>query len=150
MASNRYREMRAIKWHMQHEDYWKIPAELRAMKRIWPYVKGLQARREREAKLFERGLKKFLPPVPPVVVPPPPPSDPKDEDVYDTRPRIKSKTNITGVMGFLMAVWGAIESAAGDWRFWLFVLLALGLAYVVWERNNKPDLSGWLPDWIRS
>lgn len=55
-AGDRYREMRAIKAHMASGALSKIPAEFRSMKRIWRNVPGLQGRREREAKLFERGL----------------------------------------------------------------------------------------------
>jgi GH24 family phage-related lysozyme (muramidase) len=55
-AGERYKEMRAIKTHMTNKAYFKVPAEFRSMKRIWPDVPGLQARREREAKLFELGL----------------------------------------------------------------------------------------------
>ncbi|MGD9766598.1 MAG: hypothetical protein AB7U62_03060 [Pseudolabrys sp.] len=58
-AGERYREMRAIKAHMADEDFASIPAELRSMKRLWSKAKlpGLHARRDREAKLFELGLK---------------------------------------------------------------------------------------------
>ncbi|MDW8370916.1 MAG: C1 family peptidase, partial [Geminicoccaceae bacterium] len=52
----RFREMRAIKEHMQARAFDRIPAELRAMKRLWPEGSGLRARREDEASLFERGL----------------------------------------------------------------------------------------------
>lgn len=56
---DRYREMRAIKAHMAARAYSKIPAELRSMKRLWvgKGLDGLLARREREAALFENGLK---------------------------------------------------------------------------------------------
>lgn len=32
-----------------------VPAQLRAMKRLWPTVKGLRDRREKEAQLWEKG-----------------------------------------------------------------------------------------------
>lgn len=54
LAGDRYAEMRAIKAHMIAEDFDKIPGEFRSMKRLWN--NGLVGRREREAKLFERGL----------------------------------------------------------------------------------------------
>lgn len=53
----RHAEMYAIGQHMQKEEFDKIPAELRSMKRLWPNVKGLLKRREDEAILFEQGLK---------------------------------------------------------------------------------------------
>jgi len=53
----RYAEMRAIKQHMTGGKFERIPAELRAMVRLWPRTKGLRLRREAEAKLFEQGLR---------------------------------------------------------------------------------------------
>jgi GH24 family phage-related lysozyme (muramidase) len=53
---DRYKEMRAIKQHMATKAFTSIPSDLRGMKRLWPSVPGLQARREREARLFEVGL----------------------------------------------------------------------------------------------
>jgi GH24 family phage-related lysozyme (muramidase) len=53
---DRYREMRAIKAHMAASNFAEIPGDIRAMKRLWPDVPGLQKRREREAVLFEKGL----------------------------------------------------------------------------------------------
>lgn len=58
-ANDRYREMRAIKQDMADQDFAGIPAEFRAMKRLWsgnPAMSGLVARRENEAVLFEKGL----------------------------------------------------------------------------------------------
>ena len=55
----RYQEMRAIKAHMIAKAFDRIPVELRKMKRLWttPNVRGVALRREREAKLFEKGLR---------------------------------------------------------------------------------------------
>jgi GH24 family phage-related lysozyme (muramidase) len=56
----RYREMRMIRQHLVNEAYDAIPAELRAMARLWedvPNLRGLVLRRDLEAALFERGLK---------------------------------------------------------------------------------------------
>lgn len=69
-AGDRYSEMRAIAADMQARAFALIPGEFRAMKRLWPNVAGLKGRREREAALFERGLKaKANPsaPLPPVI-----------------------------------------------------------------------------------
>jgi GH24 family phage-related lysozyme (muramidase) len=51
-----YTEMRAIKACMQNEECEQIPDQFRSMKRLWPTVRGLQNRRERETTLFEAGL----------------------------------------------------------------------------------------------
>ena len=51
----RFTEMRAIKTCMVERAFDRIPQLLRDMKRLWPGSPGLQARREEEAALFERG-----------------------------------------------------------------------------------------------
>jgi hypothetical protein len=51
------REMVAIRKAMVDQDFDAIPALIRSMKRLWPKSKGLRDRREREARLFEKGLK---------------------------------------------------------------------------------------------
>jgi GH24 family phage-related lysozyme (muramidase) len=55
-AGARFREMRNIKTHMAAKAFAEIPDEFRSMARLWPKMKGLQKRREREARLFEKGL----------------------------------------------------------------------------------------------
>lgn len=57
-AGDRYEEMRAIRAHMVAKEFAKIPAEIRAMKRLWvgQNLPGLLSRRDHEAALFERGL----------------------------------------------------------------------------------------------
>ncbi|WP_439365725.1 hypothetical protein ACNJYD_06805 [Bradyrhizobium sp. DASA03005] len=53
---DRYIEMRAIKELIEKREFDKIADQIRAMKRLWPTVSGLQQRRDKEAKLFEDGL----------------------------------------------------------------------------------------------
>ena len=53
---DRYKEMREIKENMANETFDQIPDCFREMKRLWPTVRGLQDRRDAEAKLFEAGL----------------------------------------------------------------------------------------------
>jgi hypothetical protein len=72
-AGARYQEMRNIKAHMAAGRFSAIPTELRSMKRIWAgdaSLRGLLIRRDKEADLFERGLK--APVEPPAVAKPPP------------------------------------------------------------------------------
>ncbi|MGL4398982.1 MAG: hypothetical protein ACRCXD_03860 [Luteolibacter sp.] len=55
----RYREMREIKQAIAANQLHLVPDALRSMKRLWPSSTGsggLQARREKEALLWERGL----------------------------------------------------------------------------------------------
>lgn len=55
-TTDRNREMRAIKTHITNGQLSKVPAEIRAMKRLWPDMKGLRDRRDAEATLFQQGL----------------------------------------------------------------------------------------------
>jgi hypothetical protein len=60
LLTDRYREMRSIKQHVENEQYDLVPTDIRAMKRLWqgqPDLAGLITRRELEAKLFEEGLR---------------------------------------------------------------------------------------------
>jgi GH24 family phage-related lysozyme (muramidase) len=57
MAGDRYAEMRSIKAHMEANQFEQIPTDIRSMERLWPTVRGLRKRREREASLFEQGLR---------------------------------------------------------------------------------------------
>jgi hypothetical protein len=57
-AGPRFKEMRSIKSHMRAKQFDAIPADFRAMKRLWRgSASGLVKRREKEAVLFEKGLK---------------------------------------------------------------------------------------------
>lgn len=56
LSGDRYSEMRAIKQALAEGKPERVPALIRAMKRLWPGVHGLQARRDAEADLFQRGL----------------------------------------------------------------------------------------------
>ncbi len=63
-TGDRYREMRAIRDAMARRDFAAIPAQFRAMKRLWqnvPGLAGLVTRREREALLFAGGLGQAVP-----------------------------------------------------------------------------------------
>lgn len=56
---DRYREMRAITMLMSSKQFNLIPAQILAMRRLWPVGGDLWRRREHEAALFQRGLQKF-------------------------------------------------------------------------------------------
>ncbi len=52
----RYAEMRGIKQAVASNNLSAIPGLIRDMKRLWPGVRGLLIRRDREAQLFQDGL----------------------------------------------------------------------------------------------
>lgn len=61
---DRYKEMREIHQLIQDGRPEGVPAQIRAMKRIWagkPELRGLLTRRDLEAKLFEQGLRAGAP-----------------------------------------------------------------------------------------
>jgi GH24 family phage-related lysozyme (muramidase) len=53
----RFAEMRNIRAHMAARQFASIPDEFLNMRRLWPDLRGLQRRREKEAELFKRGLR---------------------------------------------------------------------------------------------
>ncbi|MCK1669448.1 peptidoglycan-binding protein [Bradyrhizobium sp. 153] len=59
--NQRYAEMREIRACVASGDLARIPGLIRSMQRLWPKTSGLYARREREAKLFEKGLAEHHP-----------------------------------------------------------------------------------------
>lgn len=81
-SGSRYQEMRNIRAHMAAERFSAVAAELRSMKRIWAgdaSLRGLLVRRDKEADLFQRGLKAPVEAAAPVKPPP--------ESVPDVPPR---------------------------------------------------------------
>lgn len=52
------KEMRWIRYNIQHNQEEKVPSDIRSMKRLWSYskLKGLHLRRDAEASLFQEGL----------------------------------------------------------------------------------------------
>lgn len=128
---DRYAEMRAIKSAMKREDFDEIPDLFRSMKRLWPNS-GLVKRREREAKLFERGLRAPAPKPVPAPKPKAPP----------TKPLAKSKTFWASVVAAVTTASSQLFEALSDWRVWTAIIVVLLLAYVAWERSGKPDIKG--------
>ncbi len=60
-AGDRYKEMRAVKQHIDGGKYSLVPNDIRSMGRLWPALPGLVARRKREATLFQKGLNAMAP-----------------------------------------------------------------------------------------
>lgn len=56
MTGDRYKEMRAIKAHIESGNLAAVATDLREMERLWPNSRGLRLRREAEAKLWLAGL----------------------------------------------------------------------------------------------
>lgn len=148
-TGDRYREMRAIRALMAAGNFAGIPAQFRSMKRLWPSVPGLQGRREREAKLFERGLSKpTTRPTPtteprlPPDVPAPKPIDPevinKTDDPINTKPAAKSKTIWASIIGAASTVLAVVT----DWRV-IAVLAVAAFLFIIADRFLKLDIKGW-------
>ena len=71
---------------------------------------------------------------------PPPDVVPAPVAVDAPKPLIKSKTVWASVAAGMTTA-GAPRALA-DWRVWCAVIVLALLAYVVWERNGKPDIRG--------
>jgi lysozyme family protein len=70
----------------------------------------------------------------PVPMPPPPP----------TKPMVRSKTFWATLLAALTEASTQAFEALKDWRL-VAALIVLGLlGYILWERNGKPDIRGWL------
>ena len=85
----------------------------------------------------------------PSPVPPPPDIEAPEQDDEeippspradgDTKPAVKSKTIWAALGGLLTMVAGFLTS----WYGVAFILAMVIFAYIVWERNGKPDIQGW-------
>jgi len=79
---------------------------------------------------------------------PPPPDVEPGPVVLETpkspvpKPLIKSKTVWASVAAGMTTAASAFAAALADWRVWCAVIVLVLLAYVVWERNGKPDIRG--------
>jgi hypothetical protein len=74
--------------------------------------------------------------------PSPPDVEPAPVVVETPKPLIKSKTVWASVAAGLTTASSAFTAALADWRVWCAVIVLALLAYVVWERNGKPDIRG--------
>ncbi len=74
--------------------------------------------------------------------PPPPPDVPAPEPEEPTKPAAQSKTIWASIVAGLTTVWSALGAAVGDWRFWCAIIVLALLAYIIWQRNGKPDIRG--------
>lgn len=87
-----------------------------------------------------------------VLVPfPPPPDVPKPDHPKmpkveapkpiepPSKPLVKSKTFWSSIAAALSTVGGFLT----DWRVVAMIIVLAALAYIVWERNGKPDIRGW-------
>lgn len=76
--------------------------------------------------------------------PKPPPDIPAPEPapVPPPKPLVKSKTLWASIAAAFTTAGSTFIEALGDWRIWCAIIVLLLLAYVIWERNGKPDIRG--------
>jgi lysozyme family protein len=75
--------------------------------------------------------------------PPPPPDVEPVQKKEKTKPIAKSKTVWASILAAITTVIGTIGEALSDWRVWCAVIVLVLLGYLIWERQNRPDISGW-------
>lgn len=142
-AGDRYREMRAIKALMASGNFAGIPAQFRSMKRLWPTVRGLQTRREREAQLFERGLKSPAPaPQKPAPRPSPTPPQESKPGWFCTFGR-KLRAILVAAGGFGGLTWLTDWQIAVAFLGFILVLIGIGLAVFFWIWDAE-DVRRWV------
>lgn len=73
---------------------------------------------------------------------PVPPPDVEPIPAPPTKPLTKSKTFWASIMAALTTIGSQLFEALSDWRVWAAVIVLLLLAYIIWERNGKPDVRG--------
>jgi GH24 family phage-related lysozyme (muramidase) len=147
---DRYAEMRSIKRHVQSGNLIAVGDDLRAMKRLWPTLAGLRGRRDREAALWERGLKVIEAPAKEVLPTSskatPDPDVPTDPGPARTKPPATTiaQNGATGAVigGGAVAAQQAYAHGLITTETALFVgflaALAGATAWWVWYRNRNP------------
>ena len=127
----RYAEMRNIRSHIMAGSLRAVADDLRAMKRLWPELRGLQIRRETEARLWELGLDKPAAATPLTVVEEPPMTlkRPIPEGAVSGAAAAGAVTTATAVQG---VHWGWIL---------LGVILTVAVFIAIREINAKPTVA---------
>lgn len=148
LSGDRYAEMRAIKQHVNANQLTLVAGDLRSMKRLWPTVKGLRDRRDREAALWEAGLSTIEPSAKNVPAAPatPDPDIPLNEGPARTKPPAATKTQngTTGavVIGGTIAAQQAHAHGllSGEVALFIGFLAVLGAitAWWLWYKNRNP------------
>jgi hypothetical protein len=72
-----------------------------------------------------------------------PPRDPRGRPP-PTKPMVRSKTFWATVLAALTEASTQAFEAFKDWRLVAALIVLLLLGYILWERNGKPDIRGWL------
>jgi hypothetical protein len=140
MTGLRYKEMRAIREAVQGDHPEAVPALIRGMKRIWPSNdrskpdRGLRARRDREADLFEKGLKMPVSQAEPAtLVKTSPPR---------TMPAVEPSSAEHGSAGGVVVATAASAADLSQSHAWtaseiaVVVVAGLVLAFVAWKLVN--------------
>lgn len=152
-TGDRFAEMRAIKFHIQNGMLREVAADLRAMKRLWPGVKGLINRREHEAALWEKGLtarENATAALPAQNVPATPSAPAPDVPLKDgparTKPPATTKTQNLGTAAIVVGgpavalqahKSGLLTPEVAIFAAFLTVLAGI-TAWVIWHRKRNP------------
>ena len=57
----------------------------------------------------------------------------------ESKPLVESKIFWSSILAAISTMGGILT----DWRFLSAIVVIAALAYIVWERNGKPDIRGW-------
>ncbi len=116
-------------------------ARLAFLKRLrtWPNFGKGWGRRVADVRATAIRMAKAPAPAAPKPLPPPPDIPKPEPKAEPTKPAVQSKTLWASILAGLSSVGGFLT----DWRTLALVIVLAALAYIVWQRNGKPDIRGW-------
>lgn len=157
LSGDRYREMRAIKAHVQSGNWGLVPSEIRSMKRLWPNTAGLLRRCDDRAALWQKGMateKTSTVDAPgPVLAPVPPTPERPDPAVPTNAGPARTKQTATSSAQNTTTGTIVVAGAAGAGKAYsdgavggataigiaLAAALVAGLVFYVWHRKRNPS-----------
>lgn len=139
-ADGRYREMRAIRSHIQAGQLDRVDDEIRSMKRLWPNLRGLRIRRDQEADLWNLGLRSPSIAEKPKVNENPPPLVPKPKPG-----KAEGGAGAAGAAGTAGAVQQATEAGWSNWEIAAVViggiLITSAIMLTINHHRTRPVLA---------
>ena len=149
-TADRFRELVAIRDDVKANRLSSVPAELTAMKRLWPGTKGLLARCDHRVALWKVGMAESGKVVAEAPVGPTPkapdPDVPLKEGPARTKPPVTSTAQNT-TTGAIVAgsLAGAQQAQAAGFSLWNVILIgvlgvvAACVVWLLWYRNRNPS-----------
>ena len=108
--------------------------------KTWPTFGAGWGRRVKEVRTYALALAERAEKQPVPRPKPPPDVEPPEQP---TKPLAKSKTFWASILAAITTVGSQLFEILSDWRVWTAIIVLVLLAYIAWERNQRPDIRGW-------